>query len=141
MGHHKAPASEQNPLDRGRVGQPGQQRADFLLVEPRELRQPAPVTNQAAAQDGDRLGHESVGRAAQEIRESAIDRDVVGGVARLVKHGLDPTLARHDVRKDADIAAAIDVYAERMLALVCARIEIRGGEHRAETDVPPPKGL
>ena len=49
---------------------------------------------------------------------------VVDGVAELVEHGVHPPLARLDVAEHPNVALAIDVDAERVLALAVACVEV-----------------
>ena len=74
-------------------------------------------------------------RAAHQPRQRVVTLAVVDGVAELVEHGVHPPLAGLDVAQDAHVAGAVDVDAERVLALAFAGVEVAVAEHR--TDVEP----
>src|SRR5262249_20655381 len=67
------------------------------------------------------------------------DLPVVDAVSELVEHRVHPPLVRLDVAQDAYVALAVDVDAERVLALAVARIEVAALEHRL--DVEPEAGV
>ena len=59
---------------------------------------------------------------------------VVDGVAELVEHRVHPPLAGLDVAQHAHVAGAVDVDAERVLALALAGVEVAVVEHRADVE-------
>ncbi len=59
---------------------------------------------------------------------------VVDRVAELVEHRVHPPLARLDVAEHAHVARAVDVDAERVLALALARVQVAVVEHRADVE-------
>ena len=59
---------------------------------------------------------------------------VVDGVAELVEHRVHPPLARLDVAEHAHVAGAVDVDAERVLALAFARVQVAVPEHGAHVE-------
>ena len=75
-----------------------------------------------------------MGGAAHEPGQRVVALAVVDRVAELVEHRVHPPLARLDVAEHAHVAGAVDVDAERVLALAVARVQVAVREHGAHVE-------
>ena len=66
--------------------------------------------------------------------QSSVELAVVHGVTELVQHRLGPPLVGLDVAQDPHVALAVDVDAERVLALSFARVQVAAGEHGPDVE-------
>ena len=71
---------------------------------------------------------------AQEPREPLVEADVVRTMPELVEHRVGPVAVVGNVREHADVALAVDVDAERVLALAVAREEVAAVEDGIRVD-------
>ncbi len=132
--HHEDPSSEHEERGALRVDELVGQFVDERVVDRGDRGEPLGVARQATHQHRDALGGEGVGGAAQEPGERVVALSVVDGVSELVEHGVHPPLARFHVAQHAHIAGAVDVDAERVLALAVARVEVAAFEHPAHVE-------
>ncbi len=134
--HDEHPPCEDEQRRSSCLGEAGRERVDVGRADPGDRGQPAGSAREASEQHGDALGRERVCRLPQEPGEGGVELAVVHGVAELVEHRLGPPLVGLDVAQDAHVALAVDVDAERVLALPLARVEVAPGEHgpRVEAD-------
>ena len=95
--------------------------------------EPLGIAREPAHQDRDALGDDEM-RVAEEPRQRRVEAGVEGRVAELVQHRVHPLLRRHDVREHADVAGAVDVDAERVLALAVPREEVAAVDHGARLE-------
>ena len=67
----------------------------------------------------------------------AVETAVVDGVTELVQHRLGPALVLLDVAQDPHVALAVDVDAERVLALARTRVQVTVLEHGPQSSPRP----
>ena len=106
---------------------------DVRRIEPGNLAQPLGVLREATHQDRDALGDGEMA-VAQEPREPLVEADVVRTMPELVEHRVGPVAVVGNVREHADVALAVDVDAERVLALAVAREEVAAVEDGIRVD-------
>ena len=127
--HHEHPAREDEHLGRAGRIEARLQLGRLGGVDARDLAKPAGVLREAAHEDRDALGDGQVA-AAEQPRQARVDAEVEDAVPELVQHRVGPVAVGRDVREDADVALAVDVDAERVLALAVTGIEVAPLEDR-----------